>query len=47
VEARRLGAAGIVAKPSGALSPDLRDRQGEALRRAARRATGLPEVPPP
>jgi CheY-like chemotaxis protein len=42
VEARRLGAAGIVGKPSGALSPDLRDRQGDALRRAARRASGLP-----
>ncbi|MGG5822188.1 response regulator [Falsiroseomonas sp. HW251] len=43
VEARRLGAAGIVAKPSGALSPDLRERQGATLRRAARRAAGLPE----
>lgn len=43
VEARRLGAAGIVAKPSGALSPDLRERQGAMLRRVARRAAGLPE----
>jgi CheY-like chemotaxis protein len=42
VEARRLGVAGIVGKPSGALSPDLRQRQGEALLRAARRAAGLP-----
>ncbi len=43
LEARRLGASGIVAKPSGALSPDLRLRQGAALLRAARRAAGLPE----
>jgi CheY-like chemotaxis protein len=42
IEARRLGAAGIVGKPSGALSPDLRERQGEALRRTARRAAGMP-----
>lgn len=42
IEARRLGAAGIIGKPSGAISPDLRQRQGEALLRVARRATGLP-----
>jgi CheY-like chemotaxis protein len=42
VEARRLGVAGIVGKPSGALSPDLKQRQGEALLRTARRAAGLP-----
>ncbi|WP_203074932.1 response regulator [Falsiroseomonas ponticola] len=42
VEARRLGVAGIVGKPSGALSPDLKQRQGEALIRTARRAAGLP-----
>ncbi|NKE47838.1 response regulator [Roseomonas frigidaquae] len=42
VTARRLGAAGIVGKPSGALSPDLRERQGVALLRTARRAAGLP-----
>jgi CheY-like chemotaxis protein len=41
-EARRLGVAGIVGKPSGALSPDLRERQGAALLRTARRAVGLP-----
>ncbi len=41
VEARRLGVAGIVAKPSGALSPDLRQRQGAAMLRTARRAAGL------
>lgn len=40
--ARRLGVAGIVAKPSGALSPDLRERQGAAMLRTARRAAGLP-----
>ena len=42
IEARSLGAAGIVSKPSGALSPDLRQRGGEALLRTARRAAGLP-----
>ena len=41
-EARRLGASAVVGKPSGAFSPDLGERQGEAIRRAARRATGLP-----
>lgn len=43
VEARRLGASAVVGKPSGAFSPDLGERQGEAIRRAARRAVGLPE----
>jgi CheY-like chemotaxis protein len=42
VLARRLGAAAVVGKPSGAFSPDLRDRQGDAILRAARRAVGLP-----
>ena len=46
VEARRLGVAGIVGKPSGALSPDLQQRQGEALIRTARRAAGLPVEAP-
>jgi CheY-like chemotaxis protein len=41
IAARGLGAAGIVGKPSGALSPDLRQRQGEALLRTARRAAGI------
>ncbi|MBI0536423.1 response regulator [Roseomonas sp. KE2513] len=41
VEARRLGASAVVGKPSGAFSPDLGERQGEAIRRAARRAVGL------
>jgi CheY-like chemotaxis protein len=40
-EARRLGASAVVGKPSGAFSPDLGERQGEAIRRAARRAAGL------
>lgn len=43
-EARRLGAAAVVGKPSGAFSPDLRDRQGGAILRAARRAAGLPSA---
>ncbi|MFH5925945.1 response regulator [Roseomonas xinghualingensis] len=42
MEARRLGASAVVGKPSGAFSPDLGERQGEAIRRAARRAAGLP-----
>jgi len=42
IAARRLGVAGIVAKPSGALSPDLRQRQGAVLIATARRAVGLP-----
>jgi len=46
VEARRLGASAVVGKPSGAFSPDLAERQGDAIRRAARRAVGLPAVPP-
>ncbi len=46
VEARRLGVSGIVGKPSGALSPDLRERQGVALLRTARRAAGLPVEAP-
>ena len=41
ITARRLGVAGIVAKPSGALSPDLRERQGVLMLRTARRAAGL------
>jgi CheY-like chemotaxis protein len=45
IEARRLGAAGIVGKPSGALSLDIAEK-GAALLRAARRAVGLPAGPP-
>lgn len=40
--ARRLGAAGLVGKPSGALSADLAERRGAALLAAARRAAGVP-----
>ena len=46
IEARRLGASAIVGKPSGAYSPDLRDRQGDAILRAARRAVNLPAKTP-
>ena len=42
LEARRLGAAAVVGKPSGALSLDMAERGGTALLRAARRAVGLP-----
>ncbi|MCQ4162446.1 response regulator [Roseomonas sp. GC11] len=44
LRARRLGAAAVVGKPSGAFSPDLRDRNGAAILRAARRAAGLPAL---
>jgi CheY-like chemotaxis protein len=37
---RRLGVAGVVGKPSGALSFDLADRRGDAVLAAARRAAG-------
>lgn len=42
LDARRLGAAAVVGKPSGALSLDMAERGGTALLRAARRAVGLP-----
>lgn len=41
LEARRLGARGVVGKPSGAFSPDLAVARGAAIRRAACRALGL------
>ena len=41
-ELRRLGAAAVVGKPSGALSFDLAEQGGAALLSAARRAAGLP-----
>ena len=40
-ELRRLGAAAVVGKPSGALSFDLAERGGAAVLTAARRAAGL------
>jgi CheY-like chemotaxis protein len=46
-EVRRLGAAAIVGKPSGALSTDLAARRGAAVLAAARRAAGLSADPPP
>jgi len=44
LEALRLGAAGVVAKPSGALSLDMADRRGAALLLAARGVLGLPHA---
>jgi two-component system, chemotaxis family, protein-glutamate methylesterase/glutaminase len=41
LEARRLGAMDVIAKPSGALSLDLVDKTGHAIVQAARRALGL------
>jgi CheY-like chemotaxis protein len=41
LEVLRRGAWGAVAKPSGALSPDLAARSGEAILRAARAAAGV------
>ena len=41
VEARRLGAADIIAKPSGAMSLDLADKRGHELVQAMRRALSL------
>lgn len=44
LEALRLGAASVVAKPSGALSLDMHQRRGAALLGAARRVLGLPHA---
>ncbi|MBT5435924.1 MAG: response regulator [Alphaproteobacteria bacterium] len=41
LEALRLGAAAVVAKPSGALSLDLEAKRGHEIVRAARQAVGL------
>jgi two-component system chemotaxis response regulator CheB len=41
IEARRLGAADVVAKPSGALSLDLEANRGHEIVTAARRALGM------
>jgi two-component system, chemotaxis family, protein-glutamate methylesterase/glutaminase len=41
LEARRLGASDVIAKPSGALSLDLQDRRGHAIVLAMRKACGL------
>ena len=41
LEARRLGALDVIAKPSGALSLDLAEKTGHAIVQAAQRALGL------
>jgi two-component system chemotaxis response regulator CheB len=41
VEARRLGAADVIAKPSGAMSLDLEAKKGHEIVHALRRALGL------
>ncbi len=41
LEARRLGAADVIAKPSGALSLDLEARRGHAIVLAMRQACGM------
>lgn len=41
-EARRLGAFDIIAKPSGAMSLDLKAKKGSDIVKTARRAAGLP-----
>lgn len=41
LEARRLGAEDVIAKPSGALSLDMKARRGHAIVRAMRAASGL------
>ncbi len=45
LEARRLGAAAVVGKPSGAFSPERAESGGAAIRRAARRVLGMPARP--
>lgn len=42
MEARRLGAFDIIAKPSGAMSLDLKAKKGSDIVKTARRAVGLP-----
>lgn len=42
LEARRLGAADVIAKPSGAMSLDLKTKKGHDIVKAVRRAVGLP-----
>lgn len=41
IEARKLGAADVIAKPSGAMSLDLNAKKGHAIVSAARRVLGL------
>jgi len=42
LEARREGAVAVIAKPSGTVSMDLRDKRGHEILRACRKAVGLP-----
>ena len=42
LEARKLGAVDVIAKPSGAMSLDLAQKKGHDIVIAARKATGLP-----
>jgi len=45
VEALRLGAAAVLAKPSGSISLDLQERKGHEILRVVRDAVGLPALP--
>jgi two-component system, chemotaxis family, protein-glutamate methylesterase/glutaminase len=42
MEARRLGAADVIAKPSGAMSLDIAEKKGFDIVKAVRKAAGLP-----
>ncbi|MEG3639618.1 response regulator [Magnetococcus sp. PR-3] len=44
VQARKLGAADVIAKPSGAMSLDLADKRGHDIVAASRAALGLPPL---
>jgi two-component system chemotaxis response regulator CheB len=46
LQARRFGAADVIAKPSGAMSLDLAERRGHAILAAARLALGMEAAPP-
>lgn len=43
VEARELGAVDVIAKPSGAVSLDLKEKKGHEIIKAIRKAMDLPE----
>ena len=45
LQARRLGAVDVIAKPSGAMSLDLKEKRGHAIVAAARLAVGLDPAP--
>jgi two-component system, chemotaxis family, protein-glutamate methylesterase/glutaminase len=44
LEARRLGAVDVIAKPSGAISLDLKAKRGHEILRVLREAAGLPPL---